>query len=524
MPDFSSPKYIVLSLILIVAVSVSISNFSSGTKSLDNRSKAAGNSKTVCQNPGSGCDFTGAAGIQQAVDSSTDGGVIIINPGTYADATLMTPLSGGSKNTCFLNLKGKSLTLQGKGAVLFGEGHDKGTHTEGDPLYNRFGICTSGGTVTIDSLKIKEFEGGCMNLNGTLLTLKNSTVEGCDHGGLFLSGSSILAVNNYFIATMGLLPDPSSAIKAYNNIFWGKAINTNCNKTVPPIDFINNIVYDTELTIGAGWIYGDCPATAAEFKTKNIKYNIIWKDSYPCYANHEYCDDYTGKISADPMFNAPVVDPRGGAAWADWSLKEGSPAIGSGDPSIPGPRNLGTSGGPCADPNSTICTGFISANIPQKAIQPILAPGDNYYPPPGTNEHPEGPNQYYPSPDYVWPTSTEGSMTTGGANPPSAPPWDPLNKGGNNTGTNPQVTYYLPPTIGTSYPNQTGGNGYNNDLPVNEATGGYNNQNSDTSHFQPTIKPTNTPLINIKKSLDDTKQKINSFFLSVIKFTELIIP
>ncbi|MBI3366832.1 hypothetical protein HY041_04370 [Candidatus Roizmanbacteria bacterium] len=52
------------------------------------------------------------------------------------------------------------------------------------------------------------------------------------------------------------------------------------------------------------------------------------------------------------------------AAWANFGLKEGSPAVGIGDPKIPGPKNIGISGGPCADPNSSVCSSFIQSNLP----------------------------------------------------------------------------------------------------------------------------------------------------------------
>lgn len=316
---------------------------------------------TVCPS-GQSCDFSGAGQVvQEAVDKALDGDTILVKAGTYIRPD-GSPLAEGNGNiTCFVDLHGKDLTLKGEGnAIFFGEGHDKP-----DTYANRSGICSTGGDVTIDTIRVKEFQGGCLRFTDARLTLKNSIIEGCDSGGTHFRNVSLLAVNNYFVANIGIQPKGPAPIKAFNNTFYSsKAINTDCNVEVPPIDFVNNIVVDEELTIGAGWIYGDCPATAAQFKTKNIKYNLIWKGTYPCYENHEYCDNFTGKISADPLFVEPVIDQRGMAGWANFGFKDGSPAVGAGDPMIPGKRDLGISGGPCANPADAACANFINANKP----------------------------------------------------------------------------------------------------------------------------------------------------------------
>jgi len=276
---------------------------------------------------------------------------------------------------------------------------------------------------------------------------------------------------------MGLLPWGSVApVKAYNNIFFqSKAINANCNQTIPPIDFVNNIVVDPELTIGAGWIYGDCPETVAQFKTKHIAYNLIWKDNHPCYDNHEYCDNFLGKVSADPMFIEPVIDQRGMAAWANFDFKEGSPAINAGDPSIPGGRNLGISGGPCADGNSSMCSDFIKqqSSQPAPSLSPISSiPTSQPYNPP--------PNDNLP----LQPTSPPSNIN------------------------NPPITYYLPPTMGFTNPNQPP----NNPPAIGE--------NIPT----PTITPTPKPMIDMVKTVENVKNTWQNFITSLLQFTKTILP
>lgn len=308
--------------------------------------------------------------LQQAIDSSKNGNTIIIKSGTYSGSDNYPLSPDNTTTTCFINLGEKSLVLKGEnGTVLFGEGHDKP-----DVYAKRNGICGRNSDVVIDSIRVKEFQGGGLNFANSRLVLKNSIIEGNDSGGTHFNNVSLLAVNNYFVANIGIQPAGTAAIKAYNNTFYeSKAINTACNINVPPIDFINNIVVDPELTIGAGWIYGDCPDTASQFKTKNIKYNLIWKNNHPCYENHEYCDDFTGKVNADPQFVEPVIDQRGMAAWANFNFNPGSPAVGAGDPGIPGGKDLGISGGPCTNGASNTCGQFIQNNLP--ALPETVIPG-----------------------------------------------------------------------------------------------------------------------------------------------------
>ncbi len=313
--------------------------------------------------------------LQEAVNSSHDGDTIVINAGTYSGPE-STPFSDtNTKVTCFLNLGSRKLTLIGNGqTVLFGEGHDKP-----DVYANRAGICSNGGDVTIDNIHIKEFQGGGLYFMDSRLIVKNSILDGNDSGSTHLFNTSVLAANNFFVSNIGLEINGSAPIKAYNNTFDGKGLDAQCNQDLPPIDFINNIVVDDEETIGAGWIYGNCPDTIAQFKDKNIKYDLIWKNNHECYANREYCDNFTGKINADPQFIAPVADQRGIAAWANFGLKPTSPALGAGDPGIPGTHDIGAGGGPCATATSATCDQFITAHTPTvpEPLQPPPVQNNN---------------------------------------------------------------------------------------------------------------------------------------------------
>jgi len=317
----------------------------------------------------------GAAAIQKAFDSAKDGDTVVIPPGTYSDNTAVPFGAGdaifvsadrGGAETCFVRIEKKNITIKGTGAILFGEGHDSKAGVA--PFARRGGLCILNSTVTIDGLKIKEFQKRCLvGLNSNII-YKNGTVEGCDEGGISLLGdSSGLFVNNYFFTVNfgGVMLWQNSQAKIVNNTFYGASIMFFYHPKTDDKAFAeitNNIV---PLINQVDWWTSE----DLKLKTNKLSHNIIWKEGRECGA-HEYCDAFPGKIDADPLFTAPVFDPRGMAAWSDMSLKEGSPAIGSGDPSIPGPKNIGITGGPCVDPNSSICTGFIAQNTPKPFTPP----------------------------------------------------------------------------------------------------------------------------------------------------------
>jgi len=365
---------------VLFAFSLGLGLLSSSRHPISSRARATGPQSSGKIVSVSGTDVKA---IQQAIDSAQNGDTILIKAGTYSGSQGLPYTGSNTQATCFINLGQKNLTLKGEnGTILFGEGHDKP-----DTYASRAGICSDGGAVTIDNIRVKEFQGGGLRFTGGSLILKNSIIEGNDSGGMHFNNTSLLAVNNFFVANIGVQPRGLASIKVINNTFFSsKGINADCHKDLPSIDFVNNIVVDAELTIGAGWIVGDCPETVAQFKTKNIAYNIIWKENHPCYENHEYCTDFKGKINADPAFIEPVIDQRGMAGWANFGFKEGSPAVGAGDPTIPGPKNIGSTGGPCVDPSSSTCTTYISQNIPQPGeSSPETGPGG------GSIENPENP-------------------------------------------------------------------------------------------------------------------------------------
>ncbi len=325
-------------------------------------------------------DFTGDA-IKQAVDSAQSGDTIVFPPGTYqgptaipeglGDSIAVTADRGGA-TTCFVRIDHKDITIEGKGAILYGEGHSRPYQ---DPYQTRGGLCVLNGShVTVDGLRLKEFQKRCAVVYNSTVIVKNSTIDGCDEGGYSLLGNSAgLFVNNNFSEMNfgGVMLWQNSQAKIVNNIFFDAAVLFfyHGDGDHARADIINNIFSSIKSDVAqVDW----WKATGEQIKSNKLSYNLIYRSAdQTCDPSFQFwCDAFPGKITADPMYTAPVTDPTGIAAWADFTLKSGSPAIGVGDPSIPGPKNLGLAGGPCADPSSSTCSTFIQSNTPQPYAEP----------------------------------------------------------------------------------------------------------------------------------------------------------
>jgi len=344
--------------------------------------------------------------IQQLIDSAKDGETVTIPAGTYSgptaipiglgDAIYVSSDRGASK-TCFLKIENKkNLVIKGAGATLFGEGHDKPYQ---DPYQNRAGVCVINSSVIFDGLHVKEFQKRCMVVYNSSIVYKNGIVDGCDEGGISMLGNSTGLIVNNLIAELnfgGVMLWQNSQAKIINNTFYDTGVmffyhpsGTDKMKA----EIINNIIVLYTNFAGRAsitqveWWKDQIP----RLKENIVRNNIFWKGEYQCW-DFELCD-FPGKINADPLFIEPVTDPRGIAAWANFGVKEGSPALGAGDPAIPGPKNIGHIGGPCVDPNSSICSSFIKDNLPVLEEEPTIAPTQTLSTPNLTVETVAPPNQ-----------------------------------------------------------------------------------------------------------------------------------
>lgn len=324
----------------------------------------------------------GIDSIQQQVNLSGDGSVITIPKGTYSGGTAIPLNIGtgiavssdrGGSDTCFLRIENKkNLTIKGSGATLFGEGHDRPYE---EPYYHRAGVCVVNSNVTFDGLHIKEFQRRCMVVYNSTIIYKNGTIDGCDEGGISMLGnSSALVINNNICCLNfgAVMLWQNAQAKIVNNIFHNTYImffyHPNSDDQARA-EIINNVFSGGLGIVQVDWWKSE----ASKLKTNKVSYNLFSLDKTSCDPSIEICE-FPGKITGDPLYIEPVVDPRGFAAWANFGFKEGSPAVGVGDPSIPGPKTLGPQGGPCADPNSEICSSFIKANTPKPYALPTPTP------------------------------------------------------------------------------------------------------------------------------------------------------
>lgn len=487
------PLYLIVTSLVVMIVSlISLQSFFSQRGNTDTRSNAAGppaggagNTLTVCTE---GCPYAGAAGLQQAFNTAQNGDIINIAPGKYSgdNATpiglgtgIAVSADRGGSDTCFIRVVGKTVTLKGQnmGSIIYGDGHSLGK-ADAMPYKTRAGVCVlNGAHVTFDGVRIKEFQKRCMVVYNSNIIVKNSWIEGCDEGGASLLGDSTgIFVNNNIFSTNfgGIMLWQNSQAKIVNNTFYGAHIMFFFHPGTSDkanAEIVNNILSNgTKVTQVDWW-----PTEAAKLQNIKMSYNLF--DKADCTPSLDYCTEFPGKKIGDPRFTAPVIFMGGAEAWSDTSLQGDSPAIGAGDPTIPGPRNIGITGGPCTDPNSSTCTNFISQALSQ------LAPAA--------------------TPTEVVPTSAPYIPPANDTQPPanSQPP-------SNSQQSQPPITYYLPPTMSFSNSNQL--NGQNG------------KQTSET--VTPTIAPTPKPIIDIGKTVESAKNTWSNFITSVINFTKTILP
>lgn len=441
------------------------------------RSKAAETSKLF--------PLADISSIQQSIDAASDGQTVVIPAGTYSGGTAIPLASNrpfanrdrGASDTCFLRVENKNITLVGRGATLFGEGHDKPYQ---DPYQMRAGLCILNSTVYIDGLRVKEFQKRCVVAVDSHIVYKNGVVDGCDEGGISLLGDSTAVVlNNLIIGHNfgGVMLWQNSQAKIINNIFYNAIVlffyhSTNNDRAYAEIT--NNIFNSGEDAVSQVIWWG---GNAHKLKTNKLSHNL-YQEKKACDPVFNFCDDFPGKMFGDPLYIEPVVDPRGMAAWANFGLKEGSPAIRAGNDG----NNLGVEGGVCANGESPACQDFIaqeSAKLVPPAPPTSAVPTSEPYSPPPVDNIP--------------------------SQPARPPPGD----------NGPPITYYLPPTV--AYDRQ----------PEDYLPPATDNQQPIT----PSPKPTSPPIIDIEKtkeainkSVETAKSAWQNFLTSIIQFTKTILP
>ena len=405
------------------------------------------------------CTHHGAVGIQQAIDEAKDGDTILIRAGTnnyrytrqdYVSFNVPANTPRAILDKCFINTDAKTLTLKGEGGmpILYGQGHE-GDHANVEPFMERQGICAGGGTLTIDNIRIKEFQKRCMAAVDTRLIMKNSQLEGCDEGGLSLGGNATaLLVNDFFIEnnTGGLLLWQNASVKAVSDTFYDAGVmfffHTN-SADAARVDILNSIIVhngpnenpSNHPTIGqVGWNDANWNVQAGLQKiTQNSKfaYTLIGKKDPQCETN-EWCNDFPGKVpvtvtNADDIFTVPGGIDMTGVVFGSLNLAANSPAKGKANDG----GDLGATGGPCADGGSSMCQQFITANTPV----PL--------PPPAPPQPPENPPGN--------PPGNQPPQNPPGNQPPGNPPNPTGNIGYSQTYTPQNIIYNLNNTFKSAF-------------------------------------------------------------------------
>ncbi len=352
------------------------------------QSKAVGGStKTVCETAQAGCQFAGGEGIQQAVDAASNGDTILIKNGRYTRNTFTPVNENYSHGQCFVNTHEKSLTLKGEGnPVIDGQNDEFGTGIK--DLF-RAGICVMGGAVTIDSIWVKQTLAPSIVTRDSQLIVKNFFAIDIDNSFMIIHPNvNALIVNSFFSGNGPIRVDSNSNLTLVNNTLYGKGLDFNVCKTPYPTGIVtNNILSHLEDT----GISLSCPENKAQFNGLTASYNLIWRSKVNEPSNPQAPQDCLGneicntrnEIRSDPLFENPAIyGDVGWAAWTDFHLKDGSPAKGISDSSVPGDKQLGMYGGPCTNPDSASCTQYINAHLPNGSpnVSPTVGGGNNISP------------------------------------------------------------------------------------------------------------------------------------------------
>lgn len=472
--------FIPLLIMILSLVLVSPQLSTPSQKNTDIRSKAAGNTLTVCPNNDSSCSYVGGDGIQQAIDAAADGDIINIASGEYN----RRPPSNETK--CLIDTKGKSITIKGSGSASLLNSQNDEHHYKDIPGLARYGICISGGRVTIDSLAIKQPLKPAIDIRQAQVVVKNTQFIDIDNGTIDVRGSKVLIVNNLFTGSAGpgvMLHDTSHGI-IINNTFFGNGgagVDFDLCKNNEPTGIVSNnlIVNPGDLfsqPISGSGIGADCRDQAqkvANIKTSN---NFVWKGKGGETCGTDLPKRYDDCVAGEICQGSTVVPPELIGADERCTVVVHGEGIVVGDfntrPTSPiGKAGAGYGFGPCADANSGGCLSYIEQQLAQLA-------------PPAT------PTSSVPTSEpYVLPPVD---------NIPTSPPDD----------SGPPITYYLPPTMSFTNPNQP---------PYNPPTSG---ENLPT----PTITPTPKPIIDVGKTVESVKNTWTNFVNSIIQFTKTILP
>lgn len=171
-----------------------------------------GQTLVVCPATGTGCDYVGASGIQNALDAILDGGTVLIKNGLYTGSRFWI---GTNSHPAKHNV---TITGESLNAVLDGTGGDEILFIGSDSI------------VTVNSLTLKKAPtNGIHPAYSSRVTITNNNIEQ-NYSGIYVNNSATVVVNGNTIkdnlASGISLTDSSTSTISNNTINHNATSNT----------------------------------------------------------------------------------------------------------------------------------------------------------------------------------------------------------------------------------------------------------------------------------------------------------
>lgn len=315
-----------------------------------------GDTWTVCPDgiaPPEGCQYFGAAGIQQAIDQTADGDTVLVKAGDYNEVEIQIGFGAHPKKTN-VTIKGENKpTLKGKSAevIIFIGGNSQGITIEGFNISHAgaHGIATgSNVSVVIRSNNIfNSANAGISIIEESRASILNNVINNNEGSGIQVASNANVEISNNLIHSNlgpGVYAENSELFARNNTVVNNHSNGIDC---VSNCDLRNNISYGNNF-------FGIIGANESAFT--NLKYNLSFGNTV---AN--WNEPSGGQFPNWPPATNLTVDPKF-VSTTDYHLQAGSPAINAGDPSILDPdgsrSDIGAYGGPAScglDPTLPSC-------------------------------------------------------------------------------------------------------------------------------------------------------------------------
>lgn len=389
-------KFIILSLfILAVALRINISTHAQTAKTW-----------VVCITAGTGCDFAGPQGIQQAIDAAASGDTVFVKAGDYDINSISGTMINISKNITFHGEGSRATILNGSQGTtttsvisLFGTANQininnfkiigNATNNSGDAGI----LLQESAQATITNVEIQNVRTMGIGLyDSTKATITFTDIHNTHDSGIFLSDSSQATItnNNLYANIDGLKIEGNGTLMAnaqatikFNSIY-DNSNNGFVARSTANLVFMNNLVYNnfansfyilltgtgTSSIINNVFDFGDRTNLPGGQNVYIEGSNIVFENNLitngggkglvtPSTNVNNITMQYNDSFgNAGGNYDIHVPDSRDyqyDPSYSTnnrimYSLNTGSPAIDSGDPAIHDPdgsiSDLGAYGGP----------------------------------------------------------------------------------------------------------------------------------------------------------------------------------